>query len=386
MLPRVIMDLSFASKSRTGTRVYAEQLCAALTALGEYQILSVGSRTRSFPSESAKSAKADLGQSLRRIPFADPLANLFSGARNLWWLQAQLPRLLGQTRAALVHAAAFLGPLRAPCPMVVNVFDTIYLDYPAEFDAKWHLYARFLIPPTVRRAAAIITLSRDAKRHIVQAFGVPSERVRVIPPGVGAEFRITATPAQFRETRAKFRLGERYLLFVGATEPRKNVASLVDALALVRHQFPDLELALVGPRGGGWKAIEDSISRHGLRNAVHELGFIASSDLASLYAGAQAFVFPSLAEGFGIPLIEAMASGTPVVVAPNAPTPEVVGDAACLALGSDSRALAEAVSRILSDPFYAADLVERGRAHAALYTWERAARETAQVYRDVLGK
>lgn len=354
MLPRVIMDLSFASKSRTGTRVYAEQLCAALTALGDYEI--------------------------------QPVRNLFSGARNLWWLQVELPRLLAQQRAALVHAAAFLGPLRAPCPMVVNVFDTIYLDYPAEFDAKWRLYARLLIPPTVRRAVAIITLSEHAQTQIAQAYRVPLDRVRVIPPGVGAEFRVTPTPAQITETRASFGLGERYLLFVGATEPRKNVASLVDALALLRHQFPDLELALVGPRGRGWKAIEDSITRHGLQNAVHEVGFVASSDLASLYAGAHAFVFPSLAEGFGMPLIEAMASGTPVVAATNAPTPEVVGEAACLARGSDSQALADAVSRVLSDPWYAADLVERGRARAALYTWERAARETAQVYRDVLGK
>lgn len=362
MRPRIVVDLTFAFKSPTGTRVYAERIAAALAARDDLDVQCVTAQP--------VMPRAGAG-------------NLFTGARNLWWLQVELPRVLARQRADLAHAAAFLGPPTAPCPLVVNILDVIYLESPQDYDTRWRLYARLWIPRTVRRANRLITLSEYSKARIVDAYHVRPDRVRVIYPGIGDEFRAPQDPARIAAVREQYGLDD-YILFVGASEPRKNVAAAVDALAELRPRFPNLQLALAGPRGGGWSAVAAAVARHTLQEAVRELGMVPPDHLPALYAGARALVFPSRVEGFGIPLIEAMASGTPVVAAPNPPTPEVVGDAALLAGGAEGPALAEALGRVLDDPAMAGELRRRGLARAAQFSWERAARETAEVYRELI--
>lgn len=360
---RVAFDLTFADKSLTGTRVYARQLQAALTALGSLELF--------VPS----------GPTIRdRV---NGTGDLFSGARNLWWLQVGLPRQLSRSRADVVHSLAFLGPLVAPCPMVVTVADTSYLEFPSDFDYKWKLYSRF-IGPTVRRAAMVITVSEYSKSQILKAYGMSGERVRVIYHGVAPEFHSDYDPRVVADARGRYQLGDSYVLFVGALEPRKNVVALVEMLSQLkaRAEYRDLQLVLAGPGGSGASAIRSAVVRAHLEPAVRELGYVPSQDLPLLYAGARVFVFPSLLEGFGLPLLEAMACGTPVVAANTSSIPEVTGDAAALVPVGNATALCEAVAHVLGEPDYAADLRRRGLARVRQFSWVHAARETAAVYQE----
>lgn len=359
--PRIAFDLTFADKSLTGTRVYAHQLQAALTALGSLELV--------VPS----------GPTIRAHP--NGAGDLSSGARNLWWLQVGLPRELRRMRADVVHSLAFLGPLLAPCPMVVTVADISFLKFPSDFDYKWKLYSRF-IGPTVRRSARVITVSEFSKSQIVAAYGVPDESVRVIYHGVSPDFHSGYEPHTIAAALDRYQLREDYILFVGEMEPRKNVVALVEMLAQLRcrPEFRNLQLALVGPGGSGLSAIRATVARTQLEPAVRELGYVPSKDLPLLYAGARVFVFPSLLEGFGLPLLEAMACGTPVVAANTSSIPEVTGDAAALVPVADTNALREAVARVLDSPDYANELRWRGIERAQQFSWARAARETAAVY------
>lgn len=361
--PRIVWDMTFASKSRTGTRVYARNLFAALRQRRAWEFVETSA-----------------AEQMR----AEGTGNALTGARNVWWLRAQLPQLLAKQNADLVHAAAYLGATRAPCPMVVNVLDTTYLARPNEFDWKWRLYARTLIPPTVRRAAAVLTLSEHARGEIVRAYGLPRDKVQVVYPGTGAEFVRGCEAERLAQVRAAYQLDAPYLLFVGAQEPRKNIPAYLGALGLVRREFPNMLLALVGPRGRGSAELGRVIDAQGLSHAVRELGFVPSADLPALYAGAAAMLYASRLEGFGMPPVEALACGAPVVAAPNPPLPEVLGDAALWAEDDSPAALAQGVLHVLREPALVERLRATGLARAREFTWERAAELTCQVYERVL--
>lgn len=361
--PRVLWDMTFAAKSLTGTRVFAENLIDALGAQSAWEICAVNANERAR---------------------AEKTGNVLTGLRHWWWLQSDLPRVAETERAGLLHCAAYLGPRRAACPVVVNVLDTTYLAFPRDFDWKWRLYAHTLIPPTVKNAAAILTLSEHARGEIARAYDVPRAKIKIVSPGVAAEFRAGADAGTIAAVRARYTLSDNYLLFVGAQETRKNVVALIRALARLRGECADLGLVLVGPRGGGSVEIQRAIDTLGLREAVRELGYVTQGDMPAFYAGARAFVYASKLEGFGMPPVEALACGVPVIAAPNPPLPEVLGDAAYFAADDSPEALAQATGCVLRDGALAMGLRARGLERAREFTWERAARATLRVYEEVL--
>src|SRR5581483_805863 len=357
-------DMTFAAKSLTGTRIYAQKLFEALAAVDNLRVQKVSAFSKMPPEKTG---------------------NLFTGVQNIWWQQTQLPRLARIQRADLLHASAYLGPLRPPCPMIVNVLDTTYLKFPSDFDWKWRTYARFLIPPTIRHAAALVTLSECSRREIADAYTISPERIRVVYPGVSPEFRPTTDADTISAVRARYALSTDYLLFVGAQEPRKNIPALVAALAKTRADFPNLALVLVGPRGSDSAVIRRTINEFGLADAVRELGFVPQSDLPIIYSAARAFVYASRLEGFGMPPLEAMACGVPVIAAPTPPLPEVLANAALLTENDSPDALAAGIGRVLSNATFVNELQQRGRKHAQQFSWARAARETLALYLDILG-
>lgn len=363
MPKRVVWDMTFAHKSLTGTRVYARNVFDALAKLGSFEL-----------------CETSAGATMR----AEKTGNVLTGLQNIWWLQTQLPRMLRTQNADLIHASAYLGPLWAPCPMVVNVLDTTYLEFRGDFDWKWRLYARLLIPPTIKRAAALITLSNDARQKIARTYNVSNQKIRVIYPGVSTEFHSSTDMGTIAETRARYGLQDEYVLFVGAQEKRKNIPALVGALGRARAEFPSLTLALSGPRGSGSAALASATNELGLKNAVLDLGMVPQQDLPILYAGASAFVYASKLEGFGIPPVEAMACGTPVISAPNPPLPEVLGDAALFTENDSPDALAKGILRVLGNAELARRLRESGLKRAQQLTWERASHETATLYQEIL--
>lgn len=355
-------DMTFAYNSMTGTRVLARQLTTALRKLDVYEIVEVTAR-----------AGGDAQKT-----------NRANGIGNVWWLGRELSRVLETEHAALLHVAAYVGPRRAPCPSIANIFDTTYLTYPNDFDWKWRAYAQVFIPNTIRRASAVLTLSEHAKSEIARHYKLLPEQVNVVYPGVSGVFCRTADAETINAAREKFDLPENYLIFVGAQMPRKNIPALIQALGKLGDDLGNLTLVLVGPRERGSSEIQRVISELGLRARVRELGFIGDVDLAVLYQGARAFVYASKLEGFGMPPVEAMACGTPVVCAPNPPMPEVLGDAAYFTQNDSPEALAEGIARVLKDEALAQTLRARGIARAQMYTWENAARKTLAVYQQVL--
>ncbi|MDL1898249.1 glycosyltransferase family 4 protein [Anaerolineae bacterium CFX7] len=356
-LPRVIWDKTFTRHNQAGTRAYTQNLYRALAATGCVELQQIHNARAPKPS---------------------------SAASNLWWLARGLEQALNARAPALFHAAAYLGPRRAPCPMIVNVFDATTLTYPQYQDWKWRAYARFVIPHTVRHAAAVITLTEHARGEITRAYQVAPERVHIVAPGIGAEFQPPTDADALARLRAQYGLGENFLLHLGEANGRKNIPALIAAFAQLRADFPQLTLVLAGPHIPTADAVTQAIRAHGIANAVTRLGYVPQADVPLLYGGARAFVYASKLEGFGMPPLEALACGTPVVAAPNPPMPEVLGDAVCWAENDSPAALASAMRRVLTNQALVEQLRVQGIARARAFTWERAARQVTEIYADIL--
>jgi glycosyltransferase involved in cell wall biosynthesis len=266
---------------------------------------------------------------------------------------------------------------------VVTLHDAIAFRYPQGYPWLNNFVHRRYVPWTLPNVDGVITDSEDARRDLGRYLQLPLEGVQVVPLGVDPRFR----PLPVDEARAAVaRLGVvgPYVLSVGAQQARKNVARLVEAFARVRRRFPSYRLVIAGPALWRHPGFGQQIEALGLREAVTVLGYVPDDALPALYGAAGLFAFPSLYEGFGLPVLEAMACGTPVVCANATSLPELAGDAAVLVDPTDTTALAGAMERVLGDPALQASLRARGQARAATFTWERTARETAAVYRRVV--
>lgn len=362
--PRVIWDMTFAARNLTGTRVYTRNLFDATAAVGPFDL-------------SQMSGTPERDTARRGI--------LRHNLRNILWLWSEAEKELTRRQPDLFHAAAFLGPRRAPCPMVANIFDTTYVAYPKQYDWKWRLYAATFIPLTVKKAVAILTLSEHARGEIVRTYDVPRERVHIVAPGIGPEFHPFDDPAALAAMRAQYGLGDNYLIHAGEMHPRKNLPALLAAFSQARREMPDLQFALVGP-GELSVPLKRAIADLGIAGAVRRLDFVPQADLPLLYAGARAFVHASRMEGFGIPPVEAMACGIPVISAPNPPMPEVLGEAAFFTANDSPAALADGILRVLKNEALAHALAARGVQRARIYTWENSARKTISIYKSVLAE
>ncbi len=247
------------------------------------------------------------------------------------------------------------------------------------------LIYRHWLPRIIHKVGAVITVSHHSQNDIQRYLQVAISRLRVIPYGVAPRFH----PVPLDQARAhllqRFGLSRRYLLYVGALTVRKNIGRALEAFALLHDSFPNLCFVLAGPRTWKQTPVEAIVRRLGIGDRIYLTGPLTDADLPALYSGADLFVFPSLYEGFGLPPLEAMACGTPVVCSSAASLPEVVGDAAVMVDPHDVEGLAEAMYRVLTDADLREELRARGLERARQFTWERTARETVAVYREVLG-
>jgi glycosyltransferase involved in cell wall biosynthesis len=283
----------------------------------------------------------------------------------------------------LLHEPHYTLPLGWNGRSVVTIHDLIHIRFGRFFPPGASLYARAMAGIAAARADRVIVDSEHTGRDVIELLHVPEGRVRVVHLGVSPQIARPATPETeaFRASRA---LPRDYLLYVGARKRHKNLELLIDALATLP---PGTRPALV--LSGGRPAPEEPLARRvrerGLSDAVHYAGRVTDDrELSCLYAGAALYVHPSLAEGFGLPPLEAMACGTPVLSSNAASLPEVLGDAAVLLPPADPRHWASEITRLLSDAAERARLVERGLARARTFTWERAARQTLLVYAEAL--
>jgi glycosyltransferase involved in cell wall biosynthesis len=265
-------------------------------------------------------------------------------------------------------------------PLVATVHDVFSLDSDAYADPGFREKKRRGYEDLVRRARLLLFVSGHARDRFLSHFDLAADRVRVVPHGVDPRFA-AADPEAAAAARARLGLPPEYLLFLGQVSRRKNAVRILEAYAsLAPGSTPHLVLA--GPHTHGAEEVKEAHARLGLGDRVRFLGHVAEADLAALYLGSKALVFPSLDEGFGLPALEAFACGTPVLASTAGALPETCGDAALLVDPLDVDAIAGGMRRLLDDGRLAADLVRKGRARAAAFTWEATARRTLDAYRE----
>lgn len=304
--------------------------------------------------------------------------------RRIAWEQT---RLAGLTRGLdLLHGLAFAAPLVAACPTVITVHDLSFLRFPAAFRPFNRHYLSLFTRWSTRRAARVIAVSESTRQDVITFCSVPPERVVVVPNGVSEHFT-PAAPAAVAEFRTRASLPERFILFLGTLEPRKNIAGLLDAYALARKASPQPlpKLVIAGGKGWYYQTIFARVTELGLTGDVVFPGYVPGEELPWWYRAAEVFVYPSQFEGFGLPILEAMACGTPVITTDASSLPEVAGDAALLTPPDETPALADALLRVLADPQRRAEMRGAGLRQAARFPWTRTAAETVAVYRAALG-
>ena len=290
-----------------------------------------------------------------------------------------LPRRLGS--CDVFHAPGYVAPRHLPCPLVVTIYDLIAITHPELARRSNAIHYRLRLPRSARAAARVIVPTEFVAGQVVERLGVERERVRVVPLGVDSRFR---PPSQeFRsEVRARHHLARPFILFVGNVEPKKNLETLIRAFAHLRSDGLPHELVVVGKRGWKCRRVFALPGQLGVGEAVRFLGYVAEDDLPGLYGASELFVFPSLVEGFGLPPLEAMACGVPVVTSDAAALVETTGEAALHVPATDPDALAEAMRRALTDHALRERLRAAGFERAAQFTWPRVAEATRAIYRE----
>jgi glycosyltransferase involved in cell wall biosynthesis len=288
------------------------------------------------------------------------------------WMQRDAPRLLAEAGADVGAFPNYVVPLTSPCPTIVFVHDLAIVRMPHLFTLRKRLLMRPLMRHSLAAASAVATVSEASRQDIASCLGIDAGRVALLPgaphPSCGL-----APPEAVAATRARHGIGRPYLLTVGTLEPRKNLGTLLAAFDRLGGRAAELDLVVVGGRGWHDREMLRALALRRPLGHVHWLGYIPEHELISLYAGAELFVYPSRLEGFGLPVIEAMACGAPVVASDVTALREVAADAACFVPPGDVDALAAAMSRLVSDPAAARAAGEAGRLRARSFSWTRTA-------------
>ncbi len=357
MRTRVLFDAHQLGRRQTGNETYVRELLRALRGKDDLAVIAAveaGQRPTDVLAPPVR---------LRRVP-SNGFARL-----------AAMALLARQERPDVVHAVYFLPPLTG-LPTVLTVHDLSFERFPEFFSRRALVRDRLFIRASARAASRVVTVSETSRCDLIELYELPEDRVIVIPNGVGDGFRPSSENAWAPYP------GDRPLrvLAVGTLQPRKNLLRLLDALAVVGREIP-VQLRVVGPDGHQAAEIRDRLASSVQTEIV---GWLEDDALAEEYRRADVFAYPSIYEGFGLPVIEAMASGTPVVTSTGGSLPEVAGDAALLVDPYDVAALAVAIRRIAEDGPRTAALRTRGLARAATFTWERSAALHAAVYQDLV--
>jgi glycosyltransferase involved in cell wall biosynthesis len=319
-----------------------------------------------------------LGENFRPVP---ETAGNYSFAE-----QITIPHALRRERVDIFHAPHYVLPPLVRCPSVVTIHDCIHLMFPQYLPNRWALtYARQSISLAAKRATRVLTVSESSKRDIQRFVDIPPGKVDVIYNSYDPRFAIEPDEETVNRVRERYQLQSEFVLYAGNVKPHKNLERLIDAFHIVRSRGLDhLKLVLIGDEISKYTALRRAVHRHQLHNYVRFLGYLPEETLAVMYRLAGVFVFPSLYEGFGLPPLEAMASGTPVVTSNVSSLPEVAGDAAVLVDPYSADAIADGMYRVLTDGTLRADLKRRGPQRASQFSWESSVRRVREIYGQVL--
>ena len=369
---KIVLDCSAAAHQRAGIGRYAQELAGALRKIAPQQALIA------FYNRAEDALLPPPLEDLPRIALPD--------GDKPWRLRVLLAHWLRRSQDALLppdslfHAADHLLPRLAAIPSVFTLYDLTHHFYPETQARLNRLYLKLMLPRFLQQAQEVIAISESTRRAAIDLYHLPPDRIQTIPLGVSSHFR----PVDPAAVRAKYHLPERFMLYVGTIEPRKNLTTLLEALP---SATPPAPLVIAGKRGWLAERFFAQLKARGRQEQVLLPGYIPDADLPGLYSAARLFVFPSLYEGFGLPVLEAMACGTPVVCSNTSSLPEVAAEAALLVNPRDARALRLALERLWQDDVLHAELGAAGLARAAGFSWERTAQATLAVYeRSVLDR
>lgn len=286
-------------------------------------------------------------------------------------------------RTKIYHNPSFILPLlNFSYQKIITIHDLGFYVFGHDFATGWHArHLRFMLPRSVRKADKIIAVSEATKQQIIDIFHVPAENIVVIYEGVSENFKQIQDRKEIEDVLDRYDIKKPYILFVGTTDPRKNVERLIQAFLQVKQDFQGLSLVIAGSKS--------KLFSSGLQKLVQEkdvilTGYVAEEDIVCLYNGAAVFAFPSLYEGFGLPILEAMACGTPVLTSNKYSMPEVAGDAAVLVDPENIEELAAGLKALLENSSWRDELREKGLVRARQFTWEKTAQETLAVYHEVM--
>lgn len=297
------------------------------------------------------------------------------------WEQLYAPLLLKTNGADLFHGVLNVAPYHSPVPTIITIHDLAFIRFPQTFRAHNRTYLDLATRTSARRARCILTVSEHTRREVVDILGVPAERVIVTYDAARAHFQ-PPDPHHLAQFRQRKGLPDQFVLYVGTLEPRKNLTTLLEAYS---HIVRESNVPLIVGGGKGWlyESVFKRLEALGLRDHVQFVGYLEEEELPLWYAAATVFVFPSIYEGFGMPPLEAMACGTPVVTSNSSSLPEVVGDAGLMVPPTDAQALATAILRVLQNDDLRESLHRRGLQRARSFSWQKTAEITRKAYEQV---
>ena len=329
---------------------------------------------RVFVGPNALTDTVNLPITRTRFPTEHPL-------RRIVWEQSVLPIWLGRLSADLIHAPAFVGPIVSSCPQVITVHDLSFLRYPSFFKRHNRVYLTLMTGFSCRRARAVIAVSHFTASEVSGLLRVPQERIHTVYHGVDPRFR-PLPQHEIEVFRQRLELPKRFILFLGTLEPRKNLKQLVRAYAKLKDK--NTHLVLAGAQGWFYKEVYEVVENLALQDFVHVPGYINGEEQVLWYNAATVFAYLSKYEGFGLPVLEALACGTPTLTSTSSSLPEAAGDAALQVQCDDEEAIVEKLNMLLTDDDLRQRLRYTGRKHAQNFTWQATAENTANIFSKVI--
>ena len=308
------------------------------------------------------------------------------------WEQHALPKAVKKYKCDLLHCTSNTAPLYNPVPMIVTLHDIFYLENVSLFRKGFtayqkfgNMYRRYVVPGVVKRAKRVITVSRSEKNRIIHFFHLKDEQVSVVYNGVSLIFKPVTDKTTLEEIRMTYKLPENFIFFLGNTDPKKNTRGVVTAFAkYIRESKSQISMVIADYPKEDLERILQEIHDPDIMKYIHRLDYIKNTDLPGIYTMADLFLYPSFRESFGIPILEAMACGTPVITSNVFSMPEVAGDAALLVDPTNPFDLTRGIHKVISEPDFSKSLSEKGLVQATRFSWAKMAKDYMEIYKEIV--